>query len=226
MRSARTSRIRALVCDVSVTMPACDPDREIAWLPRSLSAIAHRAHEIRSPVESSMSISRGWGSGEISWAISTSWSVVAPRADSTATTEWPSSRARTIRFAALIRRSASATDVPPNFITTMPFELEISHGRLRIGERRALKARDGRTAPCPGDLVRVLEVGAHRQAAREARHDDVSIQPADGLRDVERGRLPGGGRVGRDHHLAHLAVAHARDQLGDLQILGIHAVDR
>ena len=89
-----------MVCEVSVTMPACEPDSEIAWCPRSLIAIAHSAHEIRSPVESSMSISRGSGSGEISWAIATSWSVVSPRADSTATTGWPSSRARTIRCAA------------------------------------------------------------------------------------------------------------------------------
>ena len=122
MRSARTSRIRAFVCEVSVTMPACEPDSEIASLPRSLSAIAHSAQEMRSPVDSSMSISRGCGSGEISCAISTSWSVVAPRADSTATTELPSSRARTIRFAASMRRSASATEVPPNFMTTMPLE--------------------------------------------------------------------------------------------------------
>ena len=61
MRSARTSRMRALVCDVSVTMPACEPVSEIARWPRSLIAIAHSAHDMRSPVESSMSISRGSG---------------------------------------------------------------------------------------------------------------------------------------------------------------------
>ena len=46
---------------VSVTMPACEPVRLIALWPRSLIAIAHSAQEIRSPVESSMSISRGSG---------------------------------------------------------------------------------------------------------------------------------------------------------------------
>ena len=63
MRSALTSRMRAFVCEVSVTMPACEPVSEIARWPRSLIAIAHSAHEMRSPVDSSMSISRGSGVG-------------------------------------------------------------------------------------------------------------------------------------------------------------------
>ena len=120
MRSARTSRMRAFVCEVSVTIPACEPVSEIARWPRSLIAIAHSAHEMRSPVESSMSISRGSGVGETSSAIAISSSVVLPRAESTATTRLPSSRAATIRRAARLMRSASATEVPPNFITTVP----------------------------------------------------------------------------------------------------------
>jgi hypothetical protein len=107
------------VCDVSVTIPAWDPESEITVLPRSWIAIAHSAHEIRSPVESSMSISLGCGSGEISCAIVTSSSVVAPRAESTATTPLPASFAPTIRRAACLRRSASATEVPPNFMTVI-----------------------------------------------------------------------------------------------------------
>ena len=58
--------IRALVCEESVTIPACEPVSEIASWPMSWIAIAHSAQEIRSPVESSMSISRGFGRGEIS----------------------------------------------------------------------------------------------------------------------------------------------------------------
>ena len=123
MRSARTSRILAFVWDVSVTMPAWDPVSEIARWPRSLIAIAHSAQEIRSPVESSMSISRRSGCGETSSAIAISSSVVWPRAESTATTRLPPSRWATIRRAARLIRSASATDVPPNFITTVPFPL-------------------------------------------------------------------------------------------------------
>src|SRR4029079_8860833 len=108
------------VCDVSVTMPACEPVSEIARCPRSLIAIAHSAQEIRSPVESSMSISRASGVADTSSAQEISSSVVFPRAESTATTFWPCSRARTMRRAARLIRSASATDVPPNFITTVP----------------------------------------------------------------------------------------------------------
>ena len=137
MRSARTSRMRALVWLVSVTMPACEPVSEIARWPRSLIAIAHSAHDIRSPVESSMSISRGSGLGETSSAIATSSSVICPRADSTATTLWPCSRARTIRRAARLRRSASATDVPPNFMTTVLGTAAECRRVRRRGDRRA-----------------------------------------------------------------------------------------
>jgi hypothetical protein len=51
-----------------------------------LIAIAHSAHEMRSPVESSMSSSRGSGVEETSSAEAISSSVVLPRAESTATT--------------------------------------------------------------------------------------------------------------------------------------------
>ena len=61
-----------------MTIPACEPVSEIASWPRSLITIAASAHEIRSPVESSMSISRGCGRSETSCAIATSSSVVCP----------------------------------------------------------------------------------------------------------------------------------------------------
>ena len=64
-----------------------------------------------------MSISRGCGRSETSRAIATSSSVVLPRAERTATTSLPASFAATIRPAARLMRSASATDVPPNFMT-------------------------------------------------------------------------------------------------------------
>ena len=101
-------------------MPACEPVREIARWPRSSIAIAHSAHEMRSPVDSSMSISRGSGESDTSCAIAISSSVVLPRAESTATTRAPAARLSTIRWAARLMRCASATEVPPNFITTIP----------------------------------------------------------------------------------------------------------
>ena len=88
--------MRALVWEESVTIPACDPVSEIALWPMSWIAIAQSAQEIRSPVESSMSISRESGRSEISNAWANSSSVVLPRAESTATTRLPASRAATI----------------------------------------------------------------------------------------------------------------------------------
>ena len=111
--------IFALVWEESVTIPAWEPVSEIASCPMSWIAIAQSAQEIRSPVESSMSISRATGRSEISSACATSSSVVFPRAESTATTRLPASRAATIRPAARLISSAPATEVPPNFITTM-----------------------------------------------------------------------------------------------------------
>jgi hypothetical protein len=49
--------------------------------------------------------------------------VCFPRADSTATTFVPASLLRTMRSAARLIRSASATDVPPNFMTTVSVPL-------------------------------------------------------------------------------------------------------
>ena len=123
MRSALTSMMRALVWPLSVTMPAWEPVSEIASWPRSLITIAARAQVTRSPVESSMSISRGSGRSETSYASDTSSSVCFPRADSTATTFVPASFAFTMRSAARLMRSASATEVPPNFMTTVSVPL-------------------------------------------------------------------------------------------------------
>src|SRR4051812_14411006 len=171
-------------------MPACEPGSEIALWPRSLIAIAHSAQEIRSPVESSMSISRGSGVTETSSAIEISSSVVLPRADSTATTRCPCSRAATIRRAARLMRSASATDVPPNFMTTVP--------DTSVGVYERTSTLDGpatREGPPQGHLVGVLEIAADRQPRGQARHRHVRGALVQRGRDVEGGRLAGGGRV-------------------------------
>src|SRR3954462_13120777 len=236
MRSARTSRMRALVCDVSVTMPACEPVRLMARWPRSLIAIAHNAHEIRSPVDSSMSISRGSGAVDTSSAIEISSSVVLPRAESTATTRWPCSRADTIRRAARLMRSASATDVPPNFITTVP-DTYVSLGvRGSAPRKRCFAAADDLAPPgleraaagegaAQRDLVGVLQVAAHRESGGQARDRDVGGALVELARDVQGGRLAGGGRVGGQDDLAH-AVLDPAVELGEAQVLGLDAVDR
>ena len=75
---------------------------------------------MRSPVETSMSYSRGWGVSDTSCASRISSSVVWPIAESTATTFVPSSWAATSRAATAFSLSVSPTDVPPNFMTTSP----------------------------------------------------------------------------------------------------------
>ena len=167
--------IRALVCESSVTIPAWEPVSEIARWPRSLIAIAQSAQEIRSPEESSMSISRGSGSAEIASAIAISSSVVEPRADSTATTRKPASRLETMRCAARLMRCASATEVPPNFITTKP------------GMARGLHSAAAGEGLAEGDLVGVLQVRADRQAAGQARDREMRRPPAKLLGDVQSG---------------------------------------
>ena len=91
----------------------------MALSPRSLTAIATSAHEIRSPVESIMSSSRGCGEGDTSRASARSVSVVLPIAETVATTRRPRRRASTMRRATVRTLSGSATDEPPNFITTV-----------------------------------------------------------------------------------------------------------
>ena len=117
MRFGRMSTIFAFVCRVSVTMPACDPVSDTARWPMSSIAIAQRAAVMRSPVESSMSISRGCGRGDTSAASAASVSVVSPMADTTPTVGRPVSWVATMRRATLRILSVSATEVPPNFIT-------------------------------------------------------------------------------------------------------------
>ena len=87
--------------------------------PRALTAIASRDIAMRSPAVRSMSSSRGSGTGVMSEAFSRRSSVVSPIAETTATTSWPCSRARTIRSATELIRSVSPTEVPPYFCTTI-----------------------------------------------------------------------------------------------------------
>src|SRR5215213_2333364 len=168
-----------------------------------------------------MSISRGSGRPDTSCAISTKSSVVWPRAESTATTFWPLSRAATIRAAARLMSSAPATEVPPNFMTT------VSEGMacLRIGDGPLLAAErtPARERAAERDLVGVLEVRPDRKTTRQPGDLDPAAQH---VGDVMGRRLARGRGVGRDHDLAHLALLDTSPQLGDLQVLRVDAVDR
>ncbi len=86
---------------------------------KTTDELVEQAHEISErPVAREMDMLLSTGE-RISCAWLTSSSVVLPRAESTATTRLPASRAATIRPAARLICSAPATEVPPNFITTM-----------------------------------------------------------------------------------------------------------
>ena len=74
---------------------------------------------MRSPVERSMSSSRGFGVGETSFASAMSESVDFPIAETVPTTFRPRRFASTKRVATCRTLSASATEEPPNFITTV-----------------------------------------------------------------------------------------------------------
>src|SRR6202790_5794991 len=108
-----------------------------------------------------MSISRGSGVGETSSAIAMSSSVVLPRAESTATTRCPASRLATMRRAACLIRSASATEVPPNFITMMLMGLEDTRGGFAapLGPLHGATPGEG---PTQRHLLGGLEVRADR----------------------------------------------------------------
>ena len=114
------SMILALPCAESVITPACEPVNDCALWPSCAIAIATSAIEIRSPAVSSMSSSRGGGSGVTCSARSRRSSVVSPMAETTTTTSLPALRVLTMRCATRLMPVASATDDPPYFCTTMP----------------------------------------------------------------------------------------------------------
>ena len=89
IRPGVMSMILALPCAESVITPACEPVNDCALWPSWAIAIASSAIEIRSPAVSSMSSSRGGGSGVTCSARSRSSSVVSPIAETTTTTSWP-----------------------------------------------------------------------------------------------------------------------------------------
>ena len=96
-------------------MPACLPVKDCALYPSDWIAMARSAIVTRSPVDTSMSISRGSGFSLTWLARLISLSVSPLMAETTTTTSCPSSLARHTRFATFLIRSGFPTDVPPYF---------------------------------------------------------------------------------------------------------------
>ena len=86
-------------------------------MPLLRRAIASKATEICSPVETKASYSLRSGSGLISFAKSIRSSVLLPIADKTTVTLLPFWISASTLSATASMRSASATEVPPNFFT-------------------------------------------------------------------------------------------------------------
>ena len=123
-RSPLTSRILALPCTVSVTMPAWLPVNDDASMPSSASAMHSNAMDFRSPAVSSMSISRPGCTDDTWFARAIRSSVSLPIALTTTMTSLPWRCVRATWSATALIRSASATDVPPYFCTRSATALE------------------------------------------------------------------------------------------------------
>jgi len=116
-RSPLTSTILALRWAVSVMMPTWLPVKLIASIPRSASAIVISAAVWRSPVVSSMSISRPGWVRDTELASEIRLSVALPIADTTTITSLPRFLVKAMLSATAWMRSGSATEVPPYFWT-------------------------------------------------------------------------------------------------------------
>ena len=116
-RSPLTSRILALPWTLSVMMPTWLPVKETASMSRSARAMQTSAMLLRSPMVSSMSISRPGKVAETALARAMRLSVSLPIADTTTTRSCPWRRVKATCSATALMRSASATEVPPYFWT-------------------------------------------------------------------------------------------------------------
>ena len=117
--SASTPSRRARPCPPSVRMAHWKAFRLRARRPWSSRAIAVSAALTASPVLMRASSSRRAGSRATFPARPINSSVVCPMALTTTATRCPSAFASATRRAARRMRSGSATEVPPNFITSV-----------------------------------------------------------------------------------------------------------
>src|SRR5580704_204135 len=116
--SPLTSRMRADAWACEVRIGSCQPCQERATIPIACSVIASNPEVTCSPEATTTSYSRASCSTAASRHHSTSRLVVPDMADTTTATSWPASTSRLTWRDTLRMRSMSATDVPPNFITS------------------------------------------------------------------------------------------------------------
>ena len=111
--------IIAHLLDMLLLIPACQPVSEIAGIFISSRSIASFAIETCSPVDISIAVSLLSGFFESSIASPINLSVVFPCADKITTTFLYSFLYPITLFATIFNFSLSATELPPNFKTTV-----------------------------------------------------------------------------------------------------------
>src|SRR3954463_590916 len=210
-RTGVTCTILAEPWRASVIMPAWLPVYERASMPMLLIAIASSAIEMRSPVVSSMSSSRGSGIGVTSRARSSSSSVVSPMALTATTTSLPALRVSTMRLATRLMLSASATDEPPYFWTMRLTGSDYRRRERGTGEGssvRLLRTVGEKALDELGGVVPVLD-GMSRHPKRLDRVVvAVGVEPiADEEHVVDRDA----GELGELVHAVRLVDAHPGD---------------
>ena len=172
-RSPRTSRILARVWTVSVIIPAWLPVKDTASTPRSARAMHSRDMVMRSPELSSMSISRSGCTELTSPASRTRSSVVLPMALTTTTTSFPARLVRATWSATARMRSASPTDVPPNFWTTSDMVRKATTRRPTPGVAAVPAARIRGRSGGPPDRLPCRTVGTEKRERQKAGRQPV-----------------------------------------------------
>ena len=157
------------------------------------------AMEMRSPVLTSMSYSRG---GWVALTELARWmrsSVVLPMALTTATTSEPWRRVRAMWSATARIRSASPTEVPPNFWTTSGIRTRLQTAHRPAGAPAARRRASGSPVPPSrvGDPSRPPGLG--RVSGRAQRQESPSARGQGGA-SGRRGPEPEAPQADPQHH--------------------------
>src|SRR5215207_10355994 len=172
-------------------MPACGPVSEVAPTPLSCRAIASRATDWSSPVESSWSISRGEGSRLTSPPSLKRLSVCLPIAETVTTSPSPDSWTRFILSATALTCSVVATELPPYFWTMIP-----KNDTFRRSFARKHKASGSRFQVSGRDRARLMRIARILLRARSLRQR-LASRYAEGLAVHVAGFLGGEEHEGR-----------------------------
>ena len=176
--------IRALVCEESVTIPACEPVSEIAVVAHVVDR--HRAQRAGDPLagrEQHVHLALERARRRSRRPAATSSSVVLPRAESTATTCLPPSRAATIRARGALDvlglGDRGAAELHHHRLSHRAAENTIAaEDGATPGARRGRRSRAGGRSPWPSiAAVAIAALVARSSAATAATRRGTSAEP-------------------------------------------------